>query len=99
MFDVGFETTTRMGYSTMATPTDTNLGQAHRLSDDQVRVSILGRLDESPHHELRHIHVDVNSERILLTGKVATFFMKQLAQETARQACDARKVINQVQVI
>ena len=82
----------------MATRTGTELGQSDLLTNEQVRSSIIHRLEDSPHHELRQVHVDVSDERILLSGTVATFFMKQLAQETARQDCSARKVINHVKV-
>ena len=82
----------------MASRTDPSVGQDDLLTNEQVRSSIIHRLEDSPHHELRQVHVDVNAERILLTGTVATFFMKQLAQETALQACSARKVSNHVEV-
>jgi osmotically-inducible protein OsmY len=82
----------------MAIPTDAQMGHRDRLTNEQVQTSIVQRLEASPHHELRHVHADVSEQQIVLTGTVATYFMKQLAQETARQACATRKVVNDVKV-
>ena len=55
-------------------------------------------LDETGHHELRQIRVDVEDRRVVLSGSVPTYYLKQIAQETARQACPDRKVDNDLQV-
>ena len=55
-------------------------------------------LDETGHHGLRQIRVDVEEGRIVLSGSVPSYFLKQMAQETARQACPNRKVDNDLEV-
>ncbi len=55
-------------------------------------------LAESPIAELRRIHVEQDGERLLLQGKVRTFYAKQMAQETARRAGTGLHIVNSVNV-
>jgi len=55
-------------------------------------------LDESPFVELHGIEVQRTDERVYLRGEVATFFLKQLAQETVRSATRGLEVSNEVLV-
>lgn len=55
-------------------------------------------LIDSPFVELRKIDVMQSGERVTLRGEVASFFMKQLAQETVRSATRGLEVFNEVAV-
>jgi hypothetical protein len=55
-------------------------------------------LTESPFIELHKIDVLQSGERVTLRGEVASFFMKQLAQETVRSATRGLEVSNEVDV-
>ena len=44
------------------------------------------------------VTVEVDDDRILLTGTVPSYFMKQMAQEAARRACAGRRVYNELVV-
>ncbi len=67
-------------------------------SNARIQREIRQQLDDSPHHELRNVRVQVGAQQIVLTGTVSTYFIKQMAQETARRAEDRRQVLNQVKV-
>ncbi len=62
------------------------LGQARKM------------LDDSPFAEIRSLRVEQDGELVLLRGRVGTFFMKQLAQETVRIATRGVEVQNNVLV-
>ncbi|MFN7738004.1 MAG: BON domain-containing protein [Pirellula sp.] len=55
-------------------------------------------LTDSPFVELHKIDVMQSGERVTLRGEVASFFMKQLAQETVRSATRGLEVSNEVAV-
>lgn len=55
-------------------------------------------LTDSPFVELHKIDVMQAGERVTLRGEVASFFMKQLAQETVRSATRGLEVSNEVAV-
>ena len=48
--------------------------------------------------ELRFLRVDEDADEIHLSGRVRTFYHKQLAQEAMRPIADGRRVINRVTV-
>ena len=51
------------------------------------------------HSGLRRVSVEVDDQRIVLSGTVSSFYLKQVAQETARQTCPSRQVYNDVDVV
>jgi len=57
-------------------------------------------LGESPIHPLRELVVENDGQRLMLTGRVDTFYHKQLAQELVRAIADDCRceVINSVNV-
>jgi osmotically-inducible protein OsmY len=59
---------------------------------------VVDRLGRSGHFELRRISVAVDDDRILLSGTVPSYYVKQIAQETARKACPDRQVYNELLV-
>ncbi len=82
----------------MTTPTDTRIEPRDRSPNEQVHDAIVQLMELSPHHELRQIHIDISDQQILLTGIAPSYFIKQMAQETARQACPVRKMHNRIKV-
>jgi osmotically-inducible protein OsmY len=51
------------------------------------------------HHGLRRINVVVDNHRITFSGTVHSYYMKQIVQETARNACPELRVYNDVDVV
>lgn len=62
------------------------LGQAKKL------------LNESPFHALRILHVEQLGDNVMLMGRVDSFFLKQLAQETVRSATRGIEMVNNISV-
>jgi len=55
-------------------------------------------LERSPVYALRELQVEVHPDRLLLSGRVDSFYHKQLAQEVVRGVVDGMQVENAVQV-
>lgn len=55
-------------------------------------------LAQSSVSDLRQIRVDRSAGKLQLSGKVRSFYHKQLAQETVRTVADGMQVVNQVHV-
>lgn len=51
------------------------------------------------HHGLRRINVEIDEQRVVLSGTVHSYYLKQIAQETARKTCPQRKVYNDIDVV
>ena len=51
------------------------------------------------HQGLYRINVVVDNHRVTLSGTVDSYYRKQMAQETARQACPDLRVYNDVDVV
>lgn len=62
------------------------LGQARKM------------LNESPFHAIRLLQVEQLGDQVLLKGRVESFFLKQLAQETVRSATRGIEMVNNVAV-
>lgn len=62
------------------------LGQARKM------------LNESPFHAIRLLQVEQLGDQVLLKGRVESFFLKQLAQETVRSATRGIEMVNNVSV-
>ncbi len=56
-------------------------------------------LSDSPIYLIRQIDVESNEDGLLLTGKVDSFYHKQVAQETVRAATQGAIVSNSVAVV
>jgi osmotically-inducible protein OsmY len=56
------------------------------------------RLRRAGHFELRRVSVAVDDDRVVLSGTLPSFYMKQIAQETARKVCPDRRVYNDLAV-
>ena len=55
-------------------------------------------LEQSPIYLLRKLRVRTVNQSIQLSGRVDTFYHKQLAQELVRSVCDGVPVVNTVSV-
>lgn len=64
-------------------------------------------LDERIRHALmrqqyligRKVRVSVTAEEVVLTGRVDTYFQKQMAQETLRRIAGVNRIVNDLEVI
>jgi osmotically-inducible protein OsmY len=75
------------------------LSQTQRLKPvrhvDQAR-SVLSR---SNIYDLRMLRVDGDAESVVLSGRVSSFYHKQLAQEIVRTAVEGFEVVNAIRVV
>lgn len=55
-------------------------------------------LNSSPLPQLRCLVVTVSEREVVITGRVPSFYFKQLAQETLRPAVGPRRLLNRVEV-
>jgi len=55
-------------------------------------------LTTSPLPQLRRLVVTVSEAEIVITGRVPSFYFKQLAQETIRPSIGRRRILNRVEV-
>jgi hypothetical protein len=55
-------------------------------------------LTASPLPQLRRLVVTATDDEIVITGRVSSYYMKQLAQEALRAAAGDRRLLNQVEV-
>ena len=55
-------------------------------------------LTASPLPQLRRLVVTINDGVVVITGRVSSYYLKQLAQETIRPALDGRRLLNRVEV-
>ena len=71
---------------------------SQRLGNSKLEDTVCQRLGHSGHRGLRRVEVHVDNQRVVLSGTVGSYYLKQVAQETARQACPERRVHNQLDV-
>jgi hypothetical protein len=55
-------------------------------------------LTSSPLPQLRRLIVTVSEGEVVITGRVPSFYLKQLAQEAIRPALGRRRLLNRVEV-
>jgi hypothetical protein len=55
-------------------------------------------LTSSPLPQLRHLVVTANDAEVVITGRVNSYYLKQLAQEAVRPALGRRRLLNRVEV-
>ena len=55
-------------------------------------------LTTSPLPQLRRLVVTVNDDEVVITGRVSSYYMKQLAQEALRPTLGDRRLLNRVEV-
>jgi hypothetical protein len=55
-------------------------------------------LTASPHAYLRQLVVTVNDSEVVITGRVPSYYLKQMAQEALRPSLGCRRLRNHVLV-
>jgi len=79
-------------------PSLSSNGLPHESPHDEVTEAALAVLAQSSISELRFLRVDQCDGEICLTGRVRSFYHKQLAQEAVRPVAAGRQVVNRVDV-
>lgn len=55
-------------------------------------------LSASSMPELRRLAVESTEESVILSGRVSSYYMKQMAQECVRGVTAGRRVVNRIEV-
>ncbi|MDG2384620.1 MAG: BON domain-containing protein [Pirellulaceae bacterium] len=55
-------------------------------------------LHSSPIYALRELQVEQDAETIIISGRVETYYHKQLAQEIVRTVLNGRELVNAIHV-
>ena len=55
-------------------------------------------MTSSPLPQLRRLVVTVSDGEVVITGRVPSYYLKQLAQETVRPVLGSRTLLNRVEV-
>jgi hypothetical protein len=55
-------------------------------------------LRQSSHPALRRLEVEETATAVVISGRVSSYYLKQLAQETVMPVCGSREVVNRVLV-
>ncbi len=63
-----------------------------------MREELQERLKDSGHPTLSQLSVEAQRDRIVLSGQVPTFYLKQLAQTIAAQVCTDHQILNETTV-
>ena len=71
----------------------------NELCNSKLQEALFQRLRSSGRCSLRSIEVQVDSHRVVLSGAVKSYYLKQIAQESARSVCPERQVQNKIAVI
>jgi hypothetical protein len=68
-----------------------------RSTLEQSRASLA--LRQSPIPALRKLALEETDATVVIQGKVTSYYLKQLAQETVMPVLGGRKLVNRVQVV
>jgi hypothetical protein len=74
-------------------PTLTN---SNMLSD--LAILAENRLRQSPYCAVRHVVCEHHHDTLILRGRLSTYYLKQVAQETVRWVADMAHVVNAIEV-
>lgn len=72
------------------------------MTDAAIRETVTqakSALTTSPVFALRGLHVVQSGGRLLISGRVRTFYHKQLAQEAVRHVANGFRLVNTVEVV
>jgi hypothetical protein len=83
---------------TMSDRTSSEAKGMATLVESEVQQRAQFALRSSPIHALRDIQVERNGERLILSGMVASFYLKQLAQEALRGITPGMRLMNEIVV-
>jgi hypothetical protein len=79
-------------------PVEGEIGQEIRQMTMEVENQAQAALQTSPIFALRDLHVERNGESLLISGRVSSFYYKQLAQEVVRSVSEGLQVVNSIDV-
>lgn len=65
---------------------------------DQIQADVKSAMQQSPVAGLRDLQVEQKGESILISGRVSSYYQKQLAQEVVRHVSPRTRVLNSVKV-
>lgn len=68
------------------------------LSPTEVQSRAQRALESSPVYGLRNLHVGCEQESLVITGRVSSFYHKQLAQEIVLAIAAGTRIVNHVRV-
>lgn len=68
------------------------------MQTSTIATSLASLLGDAVHPGLSGVSCQVDANVVVLRGEVPTFYLKQLAQETASRADGVEKVNNEIQV-
>ena len=68
------------------------------MAQEEIEVRATEVLAQSSVSDLRQIRVDRSAGKLQLSGRVSSFYHKQLAQETVRTVANGMPVVNHVHV-
>lgn len=71
---------------------------AHEKSSDDALCKVLHRLETSPYLALRLVRCSCQGSRLILHGRVPSYYLKQLAQVVAGQCLGMRTIDNRLEV-
>lgn len=63
-----------------------------------IKSTVKDAFKQSPIHGLRDLDIEQDGESILISGKVGSFYQKQLAQEVVRHISPLVQIVNSVEV-
>lgn len=69
-----------------------------RANAQAVQRAARQRLTKTGYPVLRNIDCSVSDDRIVLRGRVPSFYHKQLAQETVRRTSQEKQIVNHIEV-
>jgi len=68
-------------------------------SDAQILAQVKAALDQSGYEQLRGVLTFCHHGRIVLQGRISTYYLKQVAQELVRNVSTVRDVDNDLRVV
>lgn len=68
------------------------------LPQTDVALAALAALAETSVSDLRFLRIDENEDQLHVSGRVRSFYHKQLAQEAIRPVANGRQVVNSIDV-
>lgn len=74
------------------------MSSSETMAKDSVESLAKVALSSSPIYPLRELTVSRVGEQLLLSGRVATYYHKQLAQEAVRVVAKGMQVVNTIDV-
>ena len=68
------------------------------IPSNHIAIQAAHALKKSSHPALRHLRVEGNDEALVLSGKVTSYYLKQLAQETVMPVREGLRLVNKIDV-